>query len=97
MIPGQVYRLDIALRQTSHRITAGSRLVIEISAINDGAIGDEPGRDMIHYTLTHPSRLWLTKVQSPQALRELREAKWRHRRNCKTGKFIACRTKFGRE
>ncbi len=74
MIPGQVYRLDIALRQTSHRITAGSRLVIEISAINDGAIGDEPGRDMIHHTLTHPSRLWLPKVQSPQALRELREA-----------------------
>ena len=74
MIPGQVYRLDIALRQTSHRITAGSRLVIEISAINDGAIGDEPGRDMIHHTLTHPSRLWLPKVQSPQALRQLREA-----------------------
>ncbi len=74
MIPGQVYRLDIALRQTSHRITAGSRLVIEISAINDGAIGDELGRDMIHHTLTHPSRLWLPKVQSPQALRQLREA-----------------------
>lgn len=74
MIPGQVYRLDIALRQTSHRITAGSRLVIEISAINDGTIGDELGRDMIHHTLTHPSRLWLPKVQSPQALRELREA-----------------------
>ncbi len=74
MIPGQVYRLDIALRQTSHRITAGSRLVIEISAINDGTIGDEPGRDMIHHTLTHPSRLWLPKVQSPQALRELKEA-----------------------
>jgi len=74
MIPGQVYRLDIALRQTSHRITAGSRLVIEISAINDGAIGDEPGRDMIHHTLTYPSRLWLPKVQSPQALRQLREA-----------------------
>jgi len=74
MIPGQVYRLDIALRQTSHRITAGSRLVIEISAINDGTIGDELGRDMVHHTLTHPSRLWLPKVQSPQALRELREA-----------------------
>ena len=71
--PGQVYRLDIALRETAHRISADHRLVLEISAVNDGSITELPGQDMIHHTQSYPSRLWIPAVQSIQVLNQLRE------------------------
>lgn len=74
VIPGQVYRLDIALRQIAHRISAGNRLVVEVRAINDGSITEGPGTDMIHHSQSYPSRLWLPVVQSVQVLNELRAA-----------------------
>ena len=73
-VPGQVYRLDIALRQIAHRVPAGNRLVIEIRAINDGSITEGPGTDRVYHSQSYPSRLWLPVVQSVQVLNELRAA-----------------------
>ena len=64
--PGQVYRLDIALRQTAYRFRAGNRLVLEISPANDGSLA-VTGRDTLYHSNRYPTRLWLPVVQSPQA------------------------------
>lgn len=69
--PGQVYRLDIALRQTAWRFRAGSRLVLEIKPVNDGTLPDAPGNDLLHHSSQYPSRLWLPVVRSLQALNGL--------------------------
>lgn len=70
MNPGQVYRLNIALRQTAWRFSAGSRLVLDIKPVNDGSLPGAPGSEMLHHSSQYPSRLWLPVVQSPQALSE---------------------------
>lgn len=66
--PGQVYRLDIALRQTAYRFTAGNRLVLEVRPVDDGSLPRAPAITSLYHTTRYPSRLWLPAVRSPQAL-----------------------------
>ena len=61
--PGQVYRQDIALRQTAYRFRAGNRIVVEVSPVNDGSL-NPAGRDTIYHSARYPSRLWLPVVQT---------------------------------
>jgi len=61
--PGQVYRQDIALRQTAYRFRAGNRIVVEVSPVNDGSL-NPAGRDTVYHSARYPSRLWLPVVQS---------------------------------
>lgn len=65
LVPGQVTRLDIALRQTAYHFSAGNRLVLEIRPVNDGSLVDGGGRDMFHHNAQYPSRLWLPVVRTP--------------------------------
>jgi len=63
--PGQVYRLDIAMRQTAYRFSQGSRIVLEINQVNDGSLA-MTGRDTIYHNTRYPTRLWLPEVQTRQ-------------------------------
>jgi len=65
LVPGQVYQLDIGLRQSAYHFSAGSRIILEIIPVNDGALMDTRGRDMLHHNSQYPSRLWLPVVQRP--------------------------------
>lgn len=65
LTPGQVYRLDIALRQTAYRFSAGNRLVLEIKPVNDGSLPRTTASDMVHHSAQNPSRLWLPAVRAP--------------------------------
>jgi len=59
MQPGQVTRLDIAMRQTSYRFSAGNRLILEIVPVNDGSIPDTNATELLYHSLEYPARLWL--------------------------------------
>lgn len=63
--PGQVYRLDIALRQTAYRFRAGNRMVLEVTPANDGALLAS-GRDTVYHSTRYPTSLWLPVVQNLQ-------------------------------
>ena len=63
--PGQVYRLDLGMHHTAYRFSAGNRLVLEVTPVNDGSLMNGPGRDMLHHSRQYPTRLWLPVVQSP--------------------------------
>jgi hypothetical protein len=65
LVPGQVYRQDIALRQTAYHFTAGNRLVLEITPFNDGSLTDRSGRDTLQHNSQYPSRLWMPVVRAP--------------------------------
>jgi hypothetical protein len=65
--PGQVYRLDIALRQTAYRFQAGNRIVLEIKPVNDGSLA-VTGRDTLYHSTRYPTRLWLPVVRSPRQM-----------------------------
>jgi predicted acyl esterase len=62
--PGQVYRQNIALRQTAYRFHAGNRILVEVALANDGSLVST-GRDTIYHNARYPSRLWLPVVQNP--------------------------------
>jgi uncharacterized protein len=66
--PGQIIRLDIAMRQTAYRFMAGSRLVLEIKPANDGSLIQVPDEDILHHNIRSSSRVWLPVVQSPLSL-----------------------------
>ncbi len=56
---GQVTRLDIAMRQTSYRFSAGNRLILDIVPVNDGSMPDSKATEMLYHSRQFPSRLWL--------------------------------------
>lgn len=57
--PGQVTRLDIAMRQTSYRFSAGNRLILDIVPVNDGSIPETKATELVYHSRRYPSRLWL--------------------------------------
>ena len=63
--PGQVYPLEIALRQTAYRFSAGNRVVLEVRPVNDGSLANSV-RDTLYHNTRNPSRLWLPVVPNPQ-------------------------------
>lgn len=62
--PGQVYPLEISLRQTAYRFSAGNRVVLEVRPVNDGSLVNS-SRDTIYHNTRYPSRLWLPVVPNP--------------------------------
>ena len=56
---GQVTRIDIAMRQTSYRFSAGNRLILDIVPVNDGSIPNTKAMELLYHSRLYPSRLWL--------------------------------------
>jgi len=57
--PGQIYRLDIALRESAYRFSAGNRIVMEIKPVNDGSLNTTEETELLYHNQQYPSRLWL--------------------------------------
>jgi uncharacterized protein len=57
--PGQIYKLDIALRETAYRFSAGNRIVVEIKPVNDGSLNTTEETELLYHNQQYPSRLWL--------------------------------------
>ncbi|MFT5320789.1 MAG: putative CocE/NonD family hydrolase [Pseudohongiellaceae bacterium] len=57
--PGQIYRLDIALRESAYRFSAGNRIVIEIKPVNDGSLNTTQETELLYHNQQYSSRLWL--------------------------------------
>jgi len=66
---GQATRMDIALKQTAYRFSAGNRLILELETVHDASITDSGNGQLIHHSAANPSRLWLPTVRTAASSR----------------------------
>jgi putative CocE/NonD family hydrolase len=74
LVPGKVYRFDIAVMPTAHRFREGSRIRLELangdSSVTESIFAHEyapnkVGRDTIYHDAERPSRLFLPVIGTP--------------------------------
>ena len=57
--PSEVTRLNIALDPVAYRFRAGSRIIINLTQVEDDSLAVADREDSIYHSQRYPSRLWL--------------------------------------